>query len=262
MPNVMRLLLRFSWAGSSYADLSFRWFLCSLFVASAAASTVSGYILTFEPPNSGMAWQVHLVSDDNYAVDFSLPGDVLPESPPGCSPQMECGSAYPFSLGALATLVGTNCIPMMAGFCGVSATGSGVVDGVFYPSLVFDVFFAPPPTELVDTVLNFASAPFIVHSRPPAFYGVPFTLSGQIQAALPPISNDIAPTFLINDQVSGSGIVSFYLLPDSNGLYSLQPGVDWVFAPEPASALLVLGGLSFAFSTNWFVRSRRSQAKT
>jgi len=247
MQQTIQSLLRFSVVGTS-----------ALLVASAAASTVSGDILTYSPGVSGIAWQVHLVSDDNYAVDFTVPqGMVFPESPPGCGPL--CGSAYPFPAGAVASLVGTSC-PPPGSTCTffTPITGSGTVDGVFYPSLVFGNSFAPPLTSPVYTALNLDSAPFTVASVGSPFpYEVPFTLSGQIQAALPPVSSNTPPTLLIDDQISGSGTVTFPLFPNGNGSYVLNTRVDWALAPEPGSADLLAGGALLALCARWVVRGRR-----
>jgi hypothetical protein len=115
----------------------------------------------------------------------------------------------------------------------------------------------------VNTILNLESAPFTVTSNgtSPVPYAIPFTISGQIQAAVPPVSANIPPALLINDEVSGSGTVYFPLSPSGNATYSLNAAVNWVFAPEPTSALLVPGAALFALCAGWFLRRSRTHRK-
>jgi hypothetical protein len=220
----------------------FRGFLLLVLVTSAGASTISGY---FTVSATGGAWSAHLVSSAGYVADISGSNlVVLPESPPGCAVALRCPANYPFPDGVLASIGGTTCVMTAAAVpCVGSATGSATVDGVFYPSLVFELWELPPLVEVVGTTLSFTSSPFVVQGG--GFYGLPFTMTGQIQAAVSPVDAS-NPTFVINDSVSGSGALQFTLMGPPP-LFSLGPSaVQGTFAPEPGSVVLVACGLLLA----------------
>lgn len=223
--------------------MSLRSFLLLLLATSADASTITGYF-TVSPTNG--VWSAHLVSSAGYVADITGSNlTVLPESPPGCAIVLRCGANYPFPNGVTATIAGTTCVMTAAAVpCFGSATGSATVDGVFYPSLVFDLVQAPPLVEFLPTKLGFSSSSFIVQGG--GLYSVPFTMTGQIGAALSPVDVN-NPLYVINDSVSGTGTLQFRLMGPPP-LFSPAPNApaQGTFAPEPSSIVLATLGLLLA----------------
>jgi hypothetical protein len=221
--------------------MCFRCFLWLMLATSAAASTVYGFI-TPNPEFSG-DWIVHLESPTaGYTVDIPLLPAVTYCITPGDG---ICDLVHSFDYGQTASL-----LALLGGAdpdCICDASGSGVVDGVFYPNLMFDLGPA------IDTALALTSAPFA------AFFGsyaLPVTLSGQIQAAVPPITSTPVNLVIndINDVVSGAGTV-FFDLPGQLPPHPLTPvGISFVLTPEPNSVFLLSGVLVLSAGLAWIRR--------
>jgi len=107
--------------------------LWALFVSCGAASTVTGETTT--PPAA--PWQLHLTSSAGNTVDVTFGADLIITTP-GCLPP-ECGAIPEFPIGTAVSLIGrtsgftTEFPPCVLGV----GTGSGTINGVFYPSLIF-----------------------------------------------------------------------------------------------------------------------------
>ena len=225
--------------------MCFRCFLWLMLATSAAASTVYGFItpdltVHLESPTAGYTVDIPLLPAVTYCI---TPGDGI------------CDLVHSFDYGQTASL-----LALLGGDdpdCICDASGSGVVDGVFYPNLMFDLGPA------IDTALALTSAPFVAVF---GSYALPVTLSGQIQAAVPPITSTPV-NFVINDVVSGAGTV-FFDLPGQQPPQLLTPvGISFVLTPEPNSVFLLSGVLVLSAGLSWIRRksiwpSRGTTART
>jgi len=158
-----------------------------------------------------------------------------------------------FPIGTAVSLIGQSSAFNSTAFppCVFSpTTGSGTINGVFYPSLIFYTPGMPPPSCTSYSM----HADFTVTGAGP--YEVPFAAEGVTLAGLPPADSEPFQP-LIDDSWTGSGIVSFSMDPVGNGTFAFHGAASWVFSPEPDSALLVSAGLLLAITLRAVIQKTR-----
>lgn len=226
--------------------------LWALSVPCSIASTITGGEITM--PLQGGPGQLILSSTAGYTVDTTASGAAF-LSGPFCMTPLACENGPFFPIGTAVSLIATSqpVNPLEFPPCAFSSTtGSGTINGVFYPSLLFYTPGMPPPSC---TMFNMGASFTVAGS---GLYQVPFAAEGVTLAGLPPMDSE---TFqpLIDDAWSGSGVVSFSLEPAGNGTFEFAGGSSWVFSPEPGSVLLVAGGLLLAITLGAIIQKFREQ---
>jgi hypothetical protein len=169
-------------------------------------------------------------TDGNFSV-FQLASGVPGGANLGCPLGVEiCDYGQTYTIGALFPDASSGGVQAMAILNGVPAG---------------TVLLVCPAADCPHTLVTLTAQPINISA--PGDYVVPFSATGQIQAA----HCVVLPCPLILDQtISGVGLLSFSVVTSSPGSFGVQnktPGaLKWVFepVPEPSTILPVLFGLA------------------
>ena len=192
-----------------------------------ATSIDSGNIVAF-PPNHPRGWDVNVASSaGGYAVSLNLQDEFSELM------SFSCGQCGHFSAGTIVQAIGFPPDETIG-------TGSATLNGVTYPSLVFAT-----ASGAIQTVFYLRSDPFTITGR--GVYTVPFTMTGFMEAAIPPF-NPVGPpgsvNTIINDEVTTFFMMGGGGTPDFFAGYTM----DWTFStPEPGTLSLAGGALATMF---------------
>lgn len=174
-----------------------------------------------------------------------------------------------FSLSGSGILGGANLDCMIAvGDCAFGQTYSiqaffpdatsysALADATINGSPIGTVLLGCPGTGCPDTFLRLTAQPVDISA--PGDYEVPFSVSGQIQA-----SQSFGSPLLLDQMVSGVGVLDFSASAASPGRFQINPGppggpmgLQWSFEPVPEPSMLLPGLLALG-AIQW--RRRRKE---
>lgn len=184
--------------------------------------------------SDGTTVQFSLSSTDGYFSLFQLGPGVPGGANLGCPLGIEiCPYGQTYNIQAFFTDALSGGVQAMA-----------IIDGISVGSVLIDC----PDPACPQTAVVLTAQPIDISA--PGDYVIPFSASGQIQAA--PLSCIVpSPCPLILDQtISGVGLLSFSVVTSSPGFFGVPnstPGpLRWEFesVPEPSTILPVLVGLA------------------
>jgi hypothetical protein len=159
-------------------------------------------------------WNISLGSTGNFNISFIEEGIT---ASPGCTIETSgCPAGTTLNIVANST-------PINFG-----AGGSGVIGGIYYPTLVLGAVG-------VDTRLMIATDPFTITGV--GSYLVPFTLTGHLQAAV-----SVGSPLLLSEDISGIGSAQIIVTAFSQGRFYPSTISYTISAPtpEPATQSLML----------------------